>query len=107
MTAAGASPERLKHMFSFFALAALAIALTAGYRLNMYLYTQGAFKRNVRMMPPVKAAVVDHYVSQPVRELGLEYRDGTLRYARIGILSLFLVAAVVVIGVIVTIVMAL
>lgn len=87
-------------MFSFFALGALAVTVIAGYRLNMYLYAQGALKRNVRIVSPVKAqaAAVDYHVSRPMQELGLDYRDGTLRYARVGIMLLITISILVVIG---------
>jgi hypothetical protein len=59
----------------------LGALMFAGYRLNMYLYTQGAMGTSSRMQP----AFQDASPVEPVREV-MESQDYGLRYARVGLL---------------------
>ena len=65
-----------------------------GYRINMYLYTQGAVRVGARTLQSI---VVDMPM-QPVYEAGLKEQDYGLRYARTGILLIAAFLVLIVAG---------
>jgi hypothetical protein len=75
-------------------VAVLSALIFAGYRLNMYLYAQGAVGASSRQLQPVGAESLPF---RPVHAAQMEERDYGLRYARVGllILAFFLVLLVV------------
>lgn len=84
-------------------VAVLSALIVAGYRLNMYLYAQGAVGGNTRAIGSMQSVVVESFPMQPVREAILRERDYGLRYARVGLLMI----AVLLIALAVSLVVAL
>ncbi|HLG75118.1 MAG TPA: hypothetical protein VKX46_01815 [Ktedonobacteraceae bacterium] len=84
-----------------FALLSTLIVLGAlsffGYRVTMYLYSQGVVGVGSRQ---VQYAEADFSLVQPAREVALEERDYGLRYARVGLLVIASIVVILVVSVI-------
>ena len=79
-------------------VAVLSMLIFAGYRLNRYLYTQGAVGSSRRHLQTVGEESLPF---RPVRAAQMEERDYGLRYARMGLLILASFLALLVVGLVV------
>lgn len=78
-------------------VAVLSTLIFAGYRLNMYLYAQGA----VGDIRHLQTAGTESLPFRPVRAAQMEERDYGLRYARVGLLILAFFLVLLVVGLVV------
>lgn len=85
-------------MFAFLlTVVVLSVLIVTGYRVNMYLYAQGAVGGSSRQTQLVE--IEDEFFSvRPLRDVEMEERDYGLRYARVGLLLIALLMVVLVVG---------
>jgi hypothetical protein len=94
--------QKEKTMVTFLLSAVVLSALIfAGYRVNMYLYSQGAVGTSSHSMGQMESVAIESLSIQTTQRMAKRERDEGLRYARMGFALVLGFVTILALGVII------